>query len=97
MRVTAQETQGLLPSGFAYYTLFIPSNEARRWATYILSKLQVAKTYVGRNKGTQLTGDPKYIARYIVALDKTLYDALMVYMPYAPTGVRLETYNPQGA
>jgi len=72
------------------YTLYIPNNAARKWATQVLKKLNVQRQYISRRHGYYLTGDPDYIARYQGIINNDQYRALaQTYLPYAPYGVQL--------
>lgn len=70
------------------YSLLVPGNQARRWATYILNKLNVQKYYISRRKGFLMTGDPNYVARYTGMINNDQHSALATYLPYAPPGVQ---------
>jgi len=72
-----------------HYALYVPNNEARKWATGVLNKLKVNKAYMSRKYGFSITGDPEYIARYVGMINNDQYYAISNYMPYAPAGVEL--------
>ena len=72
------------------YDLIVPNNDARKWATYVLKKLNVARQYISRRHGYYTTGDPDYMARYTGMINNDQYQALMqTYLPYAPYGVQM--------
>jgi hypothetical protein len=72
------------------YTMLIPNNAARKWATLVLKKLGVQRQYVSRRQGYYMTGDPDFIARYQGIINNDQYRALMdTYMPYAPYGIQM--------
>jgi len=73
------------------YTLLIPNNAARKWATYVLKKLNVQRQYISRRQGYYTTGDPDYVARYVGMINNDQYRALMdTYLPYAPPGIQMD-------
>lgn len=79
-----------------HYALYVPNNEARKWATSVLNKLNVNKAYMSRNYGFSITGDPEYVARYVGMINNDQYHALHNYMPYAPPGVELHCPSADG-
>jgi hypothetical protein len=72
------------------YTLFIYNNMARKWATYILKKLNIPRQYISRRQGFFTTGDPDYVARYVGTINNDQHHALLTYLPYAPPGIHYE-------
>lgn len=72
------------------YTIYVPNNEARKWATYILKRLRIPKQYVSRRQGFLSTGEPSYMARYIGMINNDQLSAIQVYLPYAPAGAVFE-------
>jgi len=73
------------------YTLYIPNNAARKWATQVLKKLNIERQYISRRHGYYTTGDPDYVARYQGMINNDQYYALMnTYMPFAPYGVEFQ-------
>jgi hypothetical protein len=97
MRVDAQQV--MQEDYFTHaYTLFVPNNQARKWATYILKKLNINRRYISRRQGFYETGERGYIARYVGTINNDQHRALVGYLPYAPVGVDFEcptcpTYN----
>jgi len=72
------------------YTIYIPNNASRKWATHVLKKLNVPKQYISRRHGYYTTGDPDYVARYEGMINNDQYRALVTtYLPYAPEGAQL--------
>jgi len=72
------------------YTLFIPNNAARKWATQILKRLNIQRQYISRRHGYYTTGDPDFVARYQGMINNDQYQALVTtYLPYAPYGIQL--------
>ena len=72
-----------------HYALYIPNNAARKWATSVLKKLRVSKSYISRRYGYSITRDVNYVARYVGMINNDQYHALNNYLPYAPEGVEL--------
>lgn len=71
------------------YIMFIPNNDARRWATYVLKKLQVQRQYISRRQGYLTTGDLDFIARYTGMINNDQHRALITtYLPFAPVGLQ---------
>ena len=85
MRVEAQEDYFNNHS----YTMLIPNNAARRWATQVLKNLRIQRQYIGRRQGYYTTGDPYYVARYTGTINNDQHRALVTtYLPYAPPGLQ---------
>jgi len=91
MRVEAQDLMPQEDDWNHKYYLYVPHNEARKWATQILKRLHVNKVYVSRKQGYFATGDPNFMARYTGFINNDQYRALITtYMPYAPQGIVFE-------
>ena len=72
------------------YTLYIPNNASRKWATHTLKKLNVQRQYISRRQGYYMSGDKDFVARYQGMINNDQYRALVTtYLPYAPYGVHM--------
>jgi hypothetical protein len=95
MRVEAQ--QELQEDYFVHvYTLLVPNNPARKWATYILKKLNINRRYISKRQGWYETGEREYVPRYIGTLSPDQHYSFMQYLPYAPVGVEFYCPNCPG-